>query len=115
MVTFAMKIYYDSDGDILEVQLNLGRPEKRTAIGLTDQITIFCDTSFQQALGFTALAYSRLLALPEIPLNELNQAPRDIQDKIRKLIINSPLGRFFDFVNDKIVFRDIKISESVSF
>ncbi|MDW7680595.1 MAG: hypothetical protein SCK70_08515, partial [bacterium] len=73
-----MKIYYDPEGDILEVQFKLGETKNRSGIGLTDQITIFCDTSFQQALGFTALAYSRLLTLPEAPLNELNNAPRDI-------------------------------------
>jgi len=109
-----MKIYYDPEADILEVQLKLGQPEKRTGIGLTDQITIFCDTSFEQALGFTAIAYSRLLALPEAPLNELHQAPRDIQDKIRKLLINSPLNRFFNLINSKIELRDVKISESVA-
>lgn len=109
-----MKLYYDPEGDILEVQFKLGQPEKRTGIGLTDQITIFCDTSFQQALGFTALAYSRLIALPETPLTELNQMPQDIQDKIRKLIINSPLNRFFNLINGNIGLRDIKISESVT-
>jgi len=109
-----MKIYYDPEEDVLEVQLKMGQPEKRTGIGLTDKITIFCDTSFQQALGFTALAYSRLLALPEAPVNELNQAPPEIQDKVRNLIRNSPLNRFFNLINGKIGLRDIKISESVA-
>lgn len=109
-----MKLYYDPEEDVLEVQFKLGQPQNRTGIGLTDQITIFCDTSFQQALGFTALSYSRLLALPESHLNELNQAPQDIQEKIRKLIINSPLNRFFNLIDGKIGLRDIKISESIA-
>ncbi len=109
-----MKLNYDPEEDVLEVQFKLGHSEKRTGIGLTDQITIFCDTSFQQALGFTAVAYSRLLALPEAPLNELIRAPRDIQDKIKKLIVNSPLNRFFNLIDGKIGLRDLKISESVA-
>ena len=108
-----MKISYDDEGDILEVQFKLGQPEKRTGIGLTDNITIFCDTSFQQAFGFIALTYSKLLALSESPLNELNRAPRDVQDKITQLIINSPLNRFLYLINGKIALRDIKILETI--
>ena len=108
-----MKIFYDDEGDILEVQFKLGQAGKRTGIGLTDNITIFCDTSFQQAFGFIASAYSKLLALSESPLNELNQAPQNVQDKIRQLITNSPLSRFLYLINGKIGLRDIKISETI--
>ena len=108
-----MKIYYDEEGDVLEVRFTLGEPNKRTGISLTEQITIFCDTSFQNTLGFTALAYSKLLALPELHLDELSLMPKNIQDKIKQLISQSPLNRFLYLAGDKIGLEDVRISELV--
>ncbi len=45
-----MKISYDEEGDILEVQFTLGKPCNRTGISRTDQITICSDTSSRQLL-----------------------------------------------------------------
>ena len=78
-----MKISYDEEGDILEVQFTPGKPGNRTGIGLTEQITIFCDASFQTTLGFAVLAYSKLIALPGLPLVELRRVPEDIQSKAK--------------------------------
>ncbi|NOY59665.1 MAG: hypothetical protein GXO75_12165 [Calditrichaeota bacterium] len=108
-----MKIFYDQEGDILEVQFTLGEPDKRTGISLSEQITVFCDSTFQNALGFTALAYSKLLSLPESDLDELSLAPKNIQDKIKKLISCSPLNRFLNVTSDKIGLEDVRISELV--
>lgn len=108
-----MKIYYDIEGDILQVQFKPGKPDERTGIGLNEQITIFCDISYQNALGFIALAYSKLLVLPESPLNELNNAPENIQHKIKKLISKPPLNRFLYLVDDKVGLEDVRMSELV--
>jgi len=109
-----MKIFYDVEGDILEVQFTLGKPDNRTGIGLTDQITIFCDISFQKALGFVALAYSKLLALPELPLAELSLVPEENQHKIKQLISQAPLNRFLYLADDSIGLKDVHISELVA-
>ena len=106
-----MKIFYDEEGDILEVQFKLGKAENRTGIGLTDHITIFCDQAFQQAIGLTALSYSKLLALPETPMNELLQAPLLVQRGVKHLLTKAPLNRFLCIVNDKIKLEDVHISE----
>jgi len=108
-----MKIYYDEEGDILEVQFALGGQGKRTGISLTEQITIFCDTTFQNPLGFTALAYSKLLALPELYLDELSSAPQNIQKKIKQLISRSPLNHFLYLSENRIGLEDVRISELV--
>jgi len=109
-----MKISYDQDGDILEVQFMSGKPGNRTGIGLTEQITIFCDASFQTTLGFAVLAYSKLLALPELPLEELRRFPEDIQSKVKGLLTRSPLNHFLYLVDDKIGVEDVRISELVA-
>lgn len=109
-----MKIYYDEDGDILEVQFATGKPDNRTGIGITEQITIFCDTSFQNVYGFAALAYSKLLALPELPLDEIKNAPLDVQEKIKKMLSKSPLNHFLHLIDNKVGIEDVRISELVS-
>lgn len=109
-----MKISYDEEGDLLEVQFTPGKPADHTGIGLTDQITIFCDASFQTTPGFAALAYSKLLALPELPLEELRRVPEDIQIKVKRLLSQSPLNRFLYLVDDKIGVEDVRMSKLVA-
>ena len=109
-----MKISYDEQGDILEVQFTPGKPGNRTGIVLTDQITIFCDASFNNAHGFVAMAYSKLLALPELPLEELRRIPGDVQNKVKRLIAESPLSHFLYLVDNKIGVEDVRMSELVA-
>ena len=106
-----MKIFYDEEGDVFEVQFKLGIPEDRTGISLTNHITLFSDRSFQQALGFTALAYSKLLVLPESPMNELLQAPSAIQQQVKRLLTQAPLNRLVRIEADRIRLEDVHISE----
>lgn len=113
LIYLVMKIYYDTEGDILEVQFTLGEPDNRTGINLTEQITIFCDATFQRPLGFTALAYSKLLSLPELPLDELSIVPKDIQNKTKQLISQPPLNRFLNLVGNKVCLEDVRMSELV--
>lgn len=109
-----MKIFYDVEGDILEVQFILGKPNKRTGISLTDQITLFCDSSFQKILGFVILAYSKLLALPELPLEELSRVPEETRQKIKQLVSQAPLNRFLYLNDDCVGIKDMHISELVA-
>lgn len=109
-----MKIFYDAEGDILEVHFIMGKPDQRTGISLTDQITIFCDFSFQKTLGFMALAYSKLLVLPELPLEELSRVPKETQYKIKQLISQAPLNRFLYLNDDSVGIKDVHISELVA-
>ena len=109
-----MKISYDEEGDILEIQFTPGKPGDSTGIGLTDQITIFCDTSFNNALSFVAITHSKLLTLPELSLKELSRISGDIQDKDKRLIAESPLNHFLYLVDDKIGVEDVRMSELVA-
>jgi hypothetical protein len=106
-----MKILYDEEGDLLEVQFKAGVPTTRTGIGLTDHITIFCDTAYQQALGVTAMAYSKLLSLPKSPMNELAAAPSTVQHQVKRLLAQAPLNRILYVEGDKIGLEDVRISE----
>ncbi|MBU0568283.1 hypothetical protein KJ693_05230 [bacterium] len=109
-----VKIYYDNQGDILEVQFDTGEKDRRTGIGLTDRITLFCDTSFTTILGFTIVAYSKLLSLPDMPLSELEQSPKQVQEKIKKLLTRPPMDSFVHLVRDQIGLENIYFSELVA-
>lgn len=106
-----VKIYYDNQGDILEVQFDPGEKDRRTGIGLTEQITLFCDTSFTTILGFTIVAYSKLLSLPDMPLSELGQVPKHVQEKIKKLLTRPPMDCFVHLTRDQIGLENIYFSE----
>ena len=106
-----MKIFYDEEGDLLEVQFKLGVADMRTGISLTSQITIFCDVTLQQPLGLTVLAYSKLLAYGEFVMDEWDRIPPKMQLQVKLLIARYPLNRFLHLANDKIKLEDVKISE----
>ena len=108
-----MKMYYDHEGDLLEVQFASSNTARR-GIGLTDQITLFCDEHLQVPLGITAAAYSKLLAHPKLPLTELLEAPQDIQQKVLHLLQSPFLTRFIHLENDSIELEDFRMSELVS-
>jgi len=105
-----VKICYDPEGDLLEVQFAQSRKARR-GIGLTDQLTLFCDEDLQVPLGFTATAYTRLLACPKLPLTELLEAPREIQQKVRHLLQHPLLTHFIRLENDIIELNDLRMSE----
>ena len=106
-----MKIFYDEEGDLLEVQFKSGMADMRTGIGLTSQVTIFCDVTLQQPLGLTVLAYSKLLAFGEFEMDEWDRIPANEQPQVKQLISRYPLNRFLHLVNNKMRLEDVKISE----
>lgn len=105
-----VKICYDPEGDLLEVQFTQSSKARR-GIGLTDQITLFCDEDLQVPLGLTATAYTRLLAGPKLSLTEVLEAPQEIQQKVRRLLQQPLLAHFIHLENDFIELEDLRMSE----
>jgi hypothetical protein len=105
-----VKICYDPEGDLLEIQFTQS-PKARRGIGLTDQITLFCDEDLQVPLGLTATAYTRLLTCSKLPLTELMEALPEIQQKVRRLLQQPVLTHFIRLENDFIELEDLRISE----
>lgn len=107
-----IKIFYDAEGDLLEVQF-IQAAGSRRGIGLTEQITVFYDEAMQKPLGLTAMSYAKLLALSKHPLTELLDAPDHIQQKVRQSLRCPPLIHFIHLDGDVVELEDIKISELV--
>lgn len=108
-----VKISYDPESDLLEVQF-ARIPGARTGIGLNDQITLFFDETLEHPLGLTATSYTKLLLLEKLPLNELQEAPDEIQKKVRHALQLQPLIRFLHLEGESAVLDDRRISELVS-
>ncbi len=107
-----VKIYYDPEGDLLEIQFaRIGTA--RRGIGLTDQITLFYDDDMEAPLGLTAISYAKLLAHPRLPLTALLDAPVSIQQKVRQSLQRLPLGRFLHLEGDFVELEDVRMSELV--
>ena len=107
-----VKIYYDPEGDLLEIQFGRTAQASR-GIGLTDQITVFYDEDMEAPLGLTATSYAKLLAHPRLPLTELLDAPVSIQQKVRQSLQRLPLGRFLHLEGDVVELEDVRMSELV--
>jgi len=107
-----IKIYYDTEGDLLEIQFTQPFGVRR-GIGLTEQITIFYDEALEKPLGLTATSYTKLLALSKHPFTELLQAPDDVQKKVKESLRKDPLSRFIHLQDEGFVLEDIQMSELV--
>jgi len=107
-----VKIYYDPEGDLLEIQFARTTKASR-GIGLTDQITVFYDEDMEVPLGLTATSYAKLLAHPGLPLTELLDAPENIQQKVRQSLQCLPLGRFLHLEGNVVELEDVRMSEIV--
>jgi uncharacterized protein YuzE len=107
-----VKIYYDPEGDLLEIQFARTTKASR-GIGLTDQITVFYDEDMEVLLGLTVTSYAKLLAHPRLPLTELLDAPESIQQKVRQSLQRLPLGRFLHLEGNVVELEDVRMSELV--
>ncbi len=106
-----VKMFYDQEGDILEVRFAAGEEGKRTGIGLNEDVTLFCDADFSEVLGLTVLAYSKLVALPPQPLSELEEAPTEIKDRVRELLRTQILQPFLALENDGLHLHDVRVTQ----
>lgn len=107
-----IKISYDKEGDLLEVQFSQAS-QTRQGIGLTEQITIFYDEYMQTPLALTVISYAKLLTLSTHPLTELSNAPDEIQKSVKQSLQQDPLSRFIHLKNNGIELEDIRMSELV--
>ena len=107
-----IKVYYDTEGDLLEIQFSQTSKTRR-GIGLTEQITIFFDEHMTTPLALTVISYTKLLALSTHPLTELPDAPDEVQIMVKQFLQREPLSRFIHLKDENIELEDIRMSELV--
>ena len=90
----SIRIFYDAEGDILDIIFSFSEPENRTGFELNENIVIFTDKEISRASGITFISYSRLLIKYSIILDFLNYFPKEEQKRLLKIISSFPVKHF---------------------
>ena len=90
----SIRIFYDAEGDILDIIFSFSESENRTGFELNENIVIFTDKEISRALGMTFISYSRLLILDSVKLDFLKNFPKEEQKRLLKIISSEPVKHF---------------------
>ncbi len=90
----SIRIFYDAEGDILDIIFSFSEPENRTGFELNENIVIFTDKEINRALGMTFISYSRLLIKDSVKLDFLTSFPLEEQKRLLKIISSEPVKHF---------------------
>ena len=97
----SMRLVYDSDGDILDVDFRLTGEKPRRGIELHDNITVWTNAQGTRILRLMFLSYAKLLEQPNLPLIKLKKLPARQRNSLLKLLKSDPVKRFLVCVNEK--------------
>ncbi len=97
----SVRLVYDAEGDILDVDFRLTGEKPRRGIELHDNVTVWTDAEEKQVLRLMLLSYSRLCAQPTLAFNKLQKMPARRRSKLVKLLTNDPVKRFLVCVDEK--------------
>lgn len=97
----SIRLVYDSEGDILDVDFRLTGEKPQRGIELHDNITAWMDTHEDRILHLMLLSYSRLLEQPSLTLVKLKKQPARLRVRILKLLTSDPVKRFLVCLDEK--------------
>lgn len=93
----SVRLVYDAEGDILDVDFRLTGEKPRRGIELHDNVTVWTDAEEKKILRLILLSYSQLCAQPTLVLNSLHTLPVRRRSKLIKLLIDEPIKRFLEW------------------
>ena len=94
----SIRLFYDAEGDILDIIFSFSEPENRTGFELNENIVIFTDKEISRVLGMTFISYSRLLIQDSVKLDFLNHFPKEEQERLLKVISSFPVKHFLTVI-----------------
>lgn len=97
----SVRLVYDAEGDILDVDFCLTGEKPRRGVELHDNITIWTDREEKKILRLLVLSYSRLCAQPTLILDSLQKLPVRRRAKLSKLLGSEPVRRFLVSVDEQ--------------
>jgi len=97
----SLRLVYDAEGDILDVDFHLTRKVSQQGIELHDNIILWTDTRHTQTLRLLFISYSRLCEQPALTLAKLRKLPAQRQAQILRLLKSEPVKRFLLSVDEK--------------
>lgn len=97
----SIRLVYDAEGDILDVDFRLTGEKPQRGIELHDNVTIWTDTQGTRILRLMLLSYTKLLEQPDIPLVKLKKLPARQRASLLKLLTSDPVKRFLMCLDEK--------------
>jgi hypothetical protein len=97
----SVRLVYDAEGDILDVDFRLTGEKPRRGIELHDNVTVWTDQDETQILRLMILSYSQLCAQSALALSTLQKMPARRRAKLVKLLASEPVKRFLVSVDEK--------------
>lgn len=87
--------HYERDEDILYVTFG---QEGRKGMGfnLHSNVLLRFDRHSGEPLGLTFIDYSKLNAVPSLPLNTLSSLPKELEQTVRQVLLSDPVCRFIE-------------------
>ena len=97
----SIRLVYDSEGDILDVDFRLTDKKPQQGIELHDNVTVWTDAQGSRILRLMLLSYSKLLEQPEIPLLGLRKLSPRRRTSLLKLLSRDPVKRFLVCLDER--------------
>jgi hypothetical protein len=97
----SLRLFYDAEGDILDVDFRLTGEKPRQGIELHDNVTVWTNVEGTRVLRLMFLSYTKLLQQPDLPLVKLKKLPARQRASLLKLLTSDPVKRFLVCVNEK--------------
>jgi len=102
----SIRLVYDAEGDILDVDFRLTGEKPQRGIELHDNVTVWSDAQGSKILHLTLLSYSALLEQPSLSLTGLKKLTTRQRATLMKLLKNEPIKRFLVCLDEKkVLFR----------
>jgi len=97
----SLRLVYDAEGDILDVDFRLTGEKPGQGIELHDNVTVWTNARGTQILRLMFLSYARLLEQADLRLTKLKKLPARRRAALLKLLTNDPVKRFLVCVNQE--------------
>ncbi len=96
-----IRIVYDVEGDILDVDFWLTGKKPQRGIELHANVTLWTDANRTAPVRLLLLSYSRLLEQSALFFDNLKQLPAQQRTEILKLLIHEPLKCLLTCLDEK--------------
>lgn len=90
----SMRLVYDAEGDILDVDFRLTGEKPHKGIEVHENITVWTDAAEKHILRLMVLSYTALCGQPLLTLTGVQAMPLRRRTNLLKLLRSEPVKRF---------------------
>jgi len=97
----SIRLVYDAEGDILDVDFRLTGEKPRRGTELHDNVIVWTNQEETQILRLMLLSYSHLCAQPMLTFSALRKLSSNRRAKLMELLVSEPVKRVLVVVDAK--------------